>query len=96
MILDDLGLMAALDVLAEAVAARTGLWVKVEGQREDRLFPRDRDRACTASSQEALNNVYKHAQAARGRSIVVRREARRGLLLRQRTTASASIPARPR
>ena len=75
MILDDLGLMAALDVLAEAVAARTGLWVKVEGQREDRLSPAI-ETVLYRIVQEALNNVNKHAHAS-AVTVVVRREARR-------------------
>ena len=74
-ILDDLGLMAALDVLAERVSARTGLWVKVEGQREERLSPAI-ETVLYRIVQEALNNVSKHAQAS-GVTVVVRREARR-------------------
>jgi signal transduction histidine kinase len=74
-ILDDLGLMAALDVLAEAVSARTGLWVKVEGRREDRLAPAI-ETVLYRIVQEALNNVNKHAHAS-AVTIVVRREARR-------------------
>jgi signal transduction histidine kinase len=74
-ILDDLGLMAALDVLAERVSVRTGLWVKVEGQREERLSPAI-ETVLYRIVQEALNNVSKHAQAS-GVTVVVRREARR-------------------
>jgi signal transduction histidine kinase len=74
-ILDDLGLMAALDVLAERVSARTGLWVKVEGRREERLSPAI-ETVLYRIVQEALNNVSKHAQAS-GVTVVVRREARR-------------------
>jgi signal transduction histidine kinase len=74
-ILDDLGLMAALDVLAEGVSGRTGLWIKVEGQREDRL-PAAIETVLYRIVQEALNNVGKHAHAS-AVTIVVRREARR-------------------
>jgi signal transduction histidine kinase len=74
-ILDDLGLMAALDVLAEGVFARTGLWVKVEGQREDRLPPAI-ETVLYRIVQEALNNIGKHAHAS-AVTIIVRREARR-------------------
>ena len=74
-ILDDLGLMAALDVLAERFSARTGLWIKVEGQREERLSPAI-ETVLYRIVQEALNNVSKHAQAS-GVTVVVRREARR-------------------
>ena len=75
MILDDLGLMAALDVLAERVSARTGLWIKVEGQREERLSPAI-ETVLYRIVQEAFNNVNKHAHASMV-TVVVRREARR-------------------
>lgn len=74
-ILDDLGLMPALELLAEAVSARTGLWVKVEGQRGDR-FPPAIETVLYRIVQEALNNVSKHAHAS-AVTVVVRREARR-------------------
>jgi signal transduction histidine kinase len=74
-ILDDLGLMPALDSIAEAISARTGLWVKVEGQRQDR-FPPAIETVLYRIVQEALNNVSKHAHASTV-TIVVRREARR-------------------
>jgi signal transduction histidine kinase len=74
-ILDDLGLVAALDVLAEAVSARTGLWVKVEGPRDDRLSPAI-ETVLYRIVQEAFNNVNKHAHAS-AVTVVVRREARR-------------------
>jgi len=74
-VLDDLGLMAALDVLAEGVSGRTGLWVKVEGPREGRLPPAI-ETVLYRIVQEALNNVSKHAHAS-AVTIVIRREARR-------------------
>ena len=74
-ILDDLGLVAALDVLAEAVTARTGLWVKVEGRRGERLSAAI-ETVLYRIVQEALNNVNKHARAS-AVTVVVRREARR-------------------
>jgi len=74
-ILDDLGLMAALDSLAQGVSARTGLWVKIEGPRDDR-FPAAIETVLYRIVQEALNNVGKHAQAS-AVTVVVRREGRR-------------------
>jgi two-component system sensor histidine kinase UhpB len=73
--LDDLGLMPALDLLAEGVSVRTGLWVKIEGPRDDR-FPSPIETVLYRIVQEALNNVGKHAQAS-AVTVVVRREARR-------------------
>lgn len=74
-ILDDLGLIAALEFLAEGVAARTGLWIKVEGPRDER-FPSTIETVLYRVAQEALNNVGKHAHASAA-TIVVKREARR-------------------
>ena len=74
-VLDDLGLMPALDLLAQGVSARTGLWVKIEGPRDDR-FPSPIETVLYRIVQEALNNVGKHAHAA-AVTVVVRREARR-------------------
>ena len=74
-VLDDLGLMPALDLLAQGVSARTGLWVKIEGPRSDRFPPRI-ETVLYRIVQEALSNVGKHAQAS-AVTVVVRREARR-------------------
>jgi hypothetical protein len=74
-ILDDLGLIAALEFLSEGVAARTGLWIKVEGPRDER-FPSTIETVLYRVAQEALNNVAKHAQASAA-TIVVKRESRR-------------------
>ena len=74
-VLDDLGLMPALDMLAQGVSARTGLWVKIEGPRDGR-FPSPIETVLYRIVQEALTNVGKHAQAS-AVTIVVRREARR-------------------
>jgi signal transduction histidine kinase len=74
-VLDDLGLMPALDLLAQGVSTRTGLWVKIEGPRDNR-FPSPIETVLYRIVQEALNNVNKHAQAS-AVTVVVRREARR-------------------
>jgi signal transduction histidine kinase len=63
-ILDDLGLVAALDFLAEGVAARHSLEVSVVGPREAR-FPGAVETALYRIAQEALNNAVKHARASR-------------------------------
>jgi signal transduction histidine kinase len=61
-ILDDWGLVPALKFLAEGVTARTGLFIKVEGESAPSLSPL---LATTLYRivQEALTNVTRHAKA---------------------------------
>ncbi len=61
-ILDDLGLVAALEFLAGGVAARNGFKVSVHGERDER-FPGPIETVLYRIVQEALNNVSKHAHA---------------------------------
>lgn len=63
-VLDDLGLMPALEFLAEGISKRVGLPVSVEGPRRGR-FPFSTETAVYRAVQEALNNVAKHARATR-------------------------------
>ena len=67
-ILDDLGLMPALDFLTKGVAGRTGLQIRTEGAIAGRLPP-SIETTLYRTVQEALNNVVKHAHATR---VVVR------------------------
>jgi len=73
-ILDDLGLLPALEFLAEGVSKRTGLSIAVEGSMEGRAGP-SIETALYRIVQEALNNVTKHAHAT-SVSIHLRHEAR--------------------
>lgn len=68
--LDDLGLMPALEALAEAFTQRTGIAVLCQGERT-RRWPAAVETALYRIVQEALNNVRKHSQA-RTVSVVVR------------------------
>lgn len=61
-ILDNLGLLPALEFLAERVSGRTGLAVAVKGDSERRLPP-PVETALYRVVQEALNNAAKHARA---------------------------------
>ena len=62
--LDILGLLPALQFLAQGVAQRSGLAVVVEGSIPGRLSPLV-ESALYRSVQEALTNVTKHAKASR-------------------------------
>jgi two-component system sensor histidine kinase UhpB len=61
-ILDDFGILAALKFLAEGVAKRTGLDIHVESSFQGRLTPAV-ETTLYRVTQEALNNVHKHARA---------------------------------
>jgi signal transduction histidine kinase len=61
--LDHLGLLPALEFLAEGIAKRTGISIAVEGP--DERFPPAVETALYRIVQEALNNVSLHARANR-------------------------------
>ncbi len=63
-VLDNLGLPAALEFLAEKVGKRTGIRVSVAGDAGTRLPPAV-ETALYRIVQEALNNAVKHAKARR-------------------------------
>ena len=74
-ILDDLGLVPALEFIAESVAKRSGCRVTVEASIE-RALPPIVETTLYRITQEALNNVAKHAKA-KHTAIVVRQHADR-------------------
>jgi signal transduction histidine kinase len=61
-VLDNLGLLPALEFLAEKVVKRTGITVLVQCESERRL-PSGIETALYRIVQEALNNAIKHAHA---------------------------------
>jgi two-component system, NarL family, sensor histidine kinase UhpB len=61
-ILDDLGLLPALQFFADGVAARTGLRIRIDSSIEGRLAPAV-ETALYRIMQEGLTNVTKHAAA---------------------------------
>ena len=73
-ILDDLGLLPALQFLAEGVAARTGLRIRVDSAIEGRLAPHV-ETALYRIMQEGITNITKHA-AATHVQLQLRRDAR--------------------
>lgn len=62
-VLDDLGLMPALEFVGEGVSKRAGIPVFVEGPRDGRL-PFIVETTIYRIVQEALNNISKHSRAA--------------------------------
>ena len=70
-ILDDLGLVPALEFLADGVSRRAGLPITVEGGTEGRL-PVPVETALYRCAQEGLTNVTKHAKATRVRIQLLR------------------------
>jgi len=72
--LDDYGLLPALQWYANAFSGRTGIQVKVDGdERAERLAPAG-EIALFRIAQEALNNVAKHACAGRAHITIERTE----------------------
>ena len=61
-ILDDLGLVPALRLLADGVSRRSGFSIHVESSLQERCAP-NVEVAVYRIAQEALNNVRKHAHA---------------------------------
>jgi two-component system sensor histidine kinase UhpB len=62
-VLDDLGLLPALEFLADGVSKRTGLRISVKPAQNIRL-PAQVEVALYRIVQEALNNISRHAQAS--------------------------------
>jgi two-component system sensor histidine kinase UhpB len=63
-ILDDLGLVPAVEFLAEGVAKRTGMQIVVDGSLSQRAVG-STETVIYRIVQEALNNVVRHARASR-------------------------------
>ncbi len=61
-VLDDLGLQAGLEFLANNVSKRTGIFVKFENSVDGRL-PAPVETALYRITQEALTNITRHAKA---------------------------------
>lgn len=70
-ILDDLGLVPALQFLAEGVSRRTGIVVEVRGDTGGRL-PLGHETALYRITQEALTNITRHSGARRAEVLVER------------------------
>ncbi|HSF61035.1 MAG TPA: GAF domain-containing sensor histidine kinase, partial [Gaiellaceae bacterium] len=62
-VLDDFGLVPAIERLCDVVAEQSGLSVDVQGRLGDRRLPTEVETALYRIVQEALTNVLKHADA---------------------------------
>jgi PAS domain S-box-containing protein len=62
-VLDDYGLLTALEWYGDQIHSRTGLLVRVSGNERDTRLPPAAEIALFRIAQEALSNVVKHAQA---------------------------------
>jgi signal transduction histidine kinase len=74
-VLDDFGLVAALERLTETFAEQTGIAVDLEARAGDERLPAEVETAIYRIVQESLTNVVKHARAQRV-SILLTRRAR--------------------
>jgi signal transduction histidine kinase len=74
-ILDDLGLVPALEFLAQGISARAGITIRVLATNEKR-FPPAVETALYRIVQAALSNVARHAEAKTAR-VDIRQEAAR-------------------
>ena len=72
-LLDQLGLVAAVEAHVERLAERTGLRTRFEGKIEDGSLDRHRSTTLFRILQEALTNVVRHAGAA-GVAVRIARE----------------------
>jgi signal transduction histidine kinase len=63
-ILDDIGIMPALDFLARGVSGRNGIAINVEGTKDQRFSPMV-ETVLYRTVQEALTNAAKHAKGTR-------------------------------
>jgi signal transduction histidine kinase len=79
--LDDFGLVAALERLAQTFSESTGIDVQFEARLGNRRLPEAVETTIYRIVQEALTNVVKHAQA---RNVSI-------LLVRRNSTATAVI-----
>ena len=64
-VLDDFGLVAAVERLAQTFQDQTGLALDLETQLGDQRLPGEIETALYRMVQEALTNVVKHGQAGR-------------------------------
>ena len=75
-VLDDFGLIAALERLASTFSETTGIAVELEATLGETRLPGEVETTLYRILQEALTNIVKHARARKVSIILVRREGR--------------------
>jgi signal transduction histidine kinase len=73
-VLDDFGLVAALERLAESFGEQTGIRIDFETSLADERLPEDVETALYRIVQESLTNVVKHARARHVSILLARRD----------------------
>jgi signal transduction histidine kinase len=73
-VLDDFGLVAALERLTESFSEQTGIAVDLEARTGDERLPAEVETAIYRIVQESLTNVVKHARAGRVSVLLTRRD----------------------
>ncbi len=81
-ILDDLGLVAAIQWYVERQAERTGLTIEFVAHPPEMQLPPELKSTCFRITQEALTNILRHARAKKVRVELQRRERELELLIR--------------
>jgi len=85
-ILDDLGLMPALEWLASDVEQHFGIAIEVEATPSLPRFPPEAELILFRVAQEALRNVWKHAKASRARVALEHADAKTVLVVEDNGT----------
>ena len=80
--LDDLGLVPALEWQAREVSKRTGMWVNVTAEGVSEKLPEEHKTCLYRIVQEALHNCVRHANARRVEVAVEQQENRLALSVR--------------
>ena len=70
--LDDFGLAAALERLAQTFSETTGMHVELEAQLGEARLPAEVETTLYRIVQEALTNIVKHAEATKVSILLVR------------------------
>lgn len=81
-ILDDLGLVAALQWYVDRQAERAGLTIQLRAKPAEMNIPAELKMTCFRIAQEALTNILRHAQAKVVRVEVRQRQAELELVIR--------------
>ncbi len=80
-VLDDYGLLSALRWHSEQFSSRTGIDVAIEGEEVDLKLSIHIESALFRITQEALNNVAKHARATKTRVVLSKKDEKVMLII---------------